>query len=185
MIFGRRTLTDAQWARIEPLVPGKSGDPGRTGEDNRRFVDAIRWPARTASPWRDLRAFIADDLGATPPIKQNPTRSGTKPIDRALCKERHLVECFFNKIKRFRRIALRCEETVSAFGAFLVLARAMVWIACMKTPPGARSPRSAAVAPQRGGRPNLHQCGAMAMPPKWDQPTEDSGGAIFPSVRDA
>src|SRR5262249_33884411 len=36
------------------LIPGKPGDPGRTGEDNRLFVDAIVWMARTGSPWRDL-----------------------------------------------------------------------------------------------------------------------------------
>ena len=53
-ILSRRTLNDAQWARIEPLVPGKKGDRGRTGTDNRLFVDAIPWLARTASPWRDL-----------------------------------------------------------------------------------------------------------------------------------
>ena len=53
-ILSRRTLTDAQWARIEPIVPGKAGDRGRTAADNRRFVDAILWLARTAAPWRDL-----------------------------------------------------------------------------------------------------------------------------------
>ena len=52
--MSRRTLTDAQWARIEPLVPGKKGDRGRTGSDNRLFLDAVLWLARTASPWRDL-----------------------------------------------------------------------------------------------------------------------------------
>ena len=41
-------------------------------------------------------------------IKQNPIRKAKQPIDWALCKERHLVECFFNRIKRFRRIVLRC-----------------------------------------------------------------------------
>jgi len=76
-----------------------------------------------------LRAFIAEDLGATAQIKQNPTRSGTKAIDWTLYKERHLVECFFNKIKRFRRIALRCEKTVSSFRAFIAIACAMAWIA--------------------------------------------------------
>jgi putative transposase len=53
-ILSRRTLTDWQWAIIEPLVPGKEGDRGRTGTDNRLFVDAILWLARGASPWRDL-----------------------------------------------------------------------------------------------------------------------------------
>jgi putative transposase len=52
--LSRRTLTDAQWARIEGLLPGKIGDRGRSGTDNRLFVDAVLWLARGASPWRDL-----------------------------------------------------------------------------------------------------------------------------------
>lgn len=52
--MSRRTLTDAQWARIEHLIPGKPGDRGRSGTDNRLFVDAILWLARGATPWRDL-----------------------------------------------------------------------------------------------------------------------------------
>ena len=75
-----------------------------------------------------LRAFIADDLGAKAQIKQNPSRSGSRDIDWMLYKERHLVECFFNKLKRFRRIALRCEKTLSSFKGFVDLACAMVWI---------------------------------------------------------
>jgi putative transposase len=50
----RRELSDWQWARIESLVPGKKGDKGRAGEDNRLFVDAVLWVLRTGSPWRDL-----------------------------------------------------------------------------------------------------------------------------------
>jgi len=76
-----------------------------------------------------LRHFIEDNLGAIAQIKQNPTRSTTQTIDWALYKERHLVECFFNRIKRFRRIALRCEKTVASFSAFVSLACAMAWLA--------------------------------------------------------
>jgi len=47
-----------------------------------------------------LRAFIASDLGATAHIKANPSRTGKPPIDWSLYKERHQVECFFNKLKR-------------------------------------------------------------------------------------
>ena len=50
----RRELTDRHWLRIEKLVPGKEGDRGRSGEDNRLFVDAVLWVLRTGSPWRDL-----------------------------------------------------------------------------------------------------------------------------------
>ena len=34
----RYELNDAQWARIAPLLAGKSSDPGRTGSDNHLFV---------------------------------------------------------------------------------------------------------------------------------------------------
>jgi putative transposase len=50
----RRELTNAHWRRIEHLVPGKVGDRGRSGEDNRLFVDAVLWIARSGAPWRDL-----------------------------------------------------------------------------------------------------------------------------------
>ena len=53
-ILSRRTLTDRQWTIIEPLVPGKKGDRGRAGTDNRLFIDAFLWLARGATPWRDL-----------------------------------------------------------------------------------------------------------------------------------
>ncbi|HET9148076.1 MAG TPA: IS5/IS1182 family transposase, partial [Acetobacteraceae bacterium] len=38
------------------------------------------------------------------------------------------VEGFFNKLKRFRRIALRCEKTLPAFMGFVHLACAMIWL---------------------------------------------------------
>ncbi len=52
----RLLLRDDQWARIEPLLQGKAGDRGRTGADNRLFVEAVLWIARTGVPWRDLPA---------------------------------------------------------------------------------------------------------------------------------
>ena len=50
----RFVLTDAQWVKMEPLCLGKATDPGRTGGDNRLFLEAVLWIARTGSPWRDL-----------------------------------------------------------------------------------------------------------------------------------
>lgn len=56
----RLILTDAQWAKMEPHCLGKIGDPGRSGRDNRRFVEAVLWIVRTGSPWRDLPAWFGN-----------------------------------------------------------------------------------------------------------------------------
>jgi len=50
----RYELTDAQWRRIAPLLPGKPGDPGRSGSDNRLFVDGVLWVLRSGAHWRDM-----------------------------------------------------------------------------------------------------------------------------------
>lgn len=50
----RTVLSDEQWARIAPLLPGKEGDPGRSGRDNRLFVEGVLWIVRAGAPWRDL-----------------------------------------------------------------------------------------------------------------------------------
>lgn len=47
-------LRDDQWERIEALLPGRKGKRGRPAANNRQFVEAVIWIARTGSPWRDL-----------------------------------------------------------------------------------------------------------------------------------
>ncbi|WP_414127688.1 transposase [Burkholderia territorii] len=47
-------LDDEIWSQIEPVLPGRPCDPGRTGADNRCFVEAVLWVARTRRPWSDL-----------------------------------------------------------------------------------------------------------------------------------
>jgi len=41
-------------------------------------------------------------------------------------KERHLVECFFNKLKHFRRIATRYDKLASSFMAFVYIAAILI-----------------------------------------------------------
>lgn len=50
----RHEIPDDQWGRIKDLLPGREGDPGVTAKDNRLFINAILWIARTGVPWRDL-----------------------------------------------------------------------------------------------------------------------------------
>ena len=52
--MARYELRDDQWRKIKHLLPGKKGDPGVTAKNNRRFVDAVLWIARTGAHWREL-----------------------------------------------------------------------------------------------------------------------------------
>lgn len=50
----RYELSEAQWRRISDLLPGKAKDPGRTGADNRLFVNGVLWVLRSGAHWQDL-----------------------------------------------------------------------------------------------------------------------------------
>ena len=47
-------ISDERWSRLAPLLPGKPSDPGRTAHDNRLFIDAVLWIAKTGAPWPAL-----------------------------------------------------------------------------------------------------------------------------------
>jgi transposase len=50
----RHEISDADWDRIKHLLPGRPGQHGGIADDNRQFINAVLWIARTGSPWRDL-----------------------------------------------------------------------------------------------------------------------------------
>ena len=50
----RYELTQRQWEVIRDLLPGKLGDPGQSGADNRAFVDGVLWVLRSGARWSDL-----------------------------------------------------------------------------------------------------------------------------------
>jgi transposase len=50
----RHAISDDDWDRIKGLLPGQPGQHGKVAKDNRRFLDAVLWIARTGAPWRDL-----------------------------------------------------------------------------------------------------------------------------------
>jgi len=53
-MVNRYELSEAQWLRIKDLLPGKAGDPGRSGRDNRLFVNGVLWVLRSGAHWHDL-----------------------------------------------------------------------------------------------------------------------------------
>ena len=46
----RREISDADWARVQPLLPAR---PGPAALD-RLFLNAVLWIGKTGAPWRDL-----------------------------------------------------------------------------------------------------------------------------------
>ena len=50
----RHAISDANWDRIKDRLPRRPGLHGKAAKDNRLFVDAVLWIAKTGAPWRDL-----------------------------------------------------------------------------------------------------------------------------------
>nr|WP_279345063.1 IS5 family transposase [Streptomyces sp. PBSH9] len=48
------SLSDAQWARTEPLLPDRTPRRGGRWRDHRQVIDAIAFKYRTGIPWTDL-----------------------------------------------------------------------------------------------------------------------------------
>lgn len=67
---------------------------------------------------------IRNYISAQNAVYTIPPKSNIKNIwkfDRFLYKERHLIECFFQKLKNFRRIVTRYDKLASSFLAFIYL----------------------------------------------------------------
>jgi len=62
-------------------------------------------------------------------IPSNPTRAVQYALDRHTYRERWLVEDFFRRLKRYRRIATRYEKRARMFFAFVLLASVLIWLA--------------------------------------------------------
>ena len=54
MGVGRYELSEAQWLRIEGLLPGRAETVGRTAGDNRVFINGVLWVLRSGAHWHDL-----------------------------------------------------------------------------------------------------------------------------------
>ena len=69
---------------------------------------------------------LIEDLGAIaviPPRKTSPQRR----YDKAIYRERNLVERCINKLKQFRRVATRYEKTARNYLAIITIAAASLW----------------------------------------------------------
>jgi transposase len=73
-----------------------------------------------------LKKVAEKDAKAVIPPRKN--RKELREYDRHLYKERHLIECFFNKIKHDRRLFSRFEKLDQRLFGFLSFAGALIWL---------------------------------------------------------
>jgi transposase len=66
--------------------------------------------------------------GAEPVIPPHQRARTQREYDRWLYRERHLVECFINKIKHFRRVFSRFDKLAGRYLGFLHFVSVLIWL---------------------------------------------------------
>jgi len=105
------------------LTPGQRGDSPQAEEllSNLQRGTVGHVIADAAYDSDDLRRRVRD-LRARACIKPNPTRKRKKLYDRRRYKRRNVIERFFCRIRRCRRVATRYEKKAANFAGFVYLA---------------------------------------------------------------
>ena len=118
-------LTDALGNLVRfVLLPGQRFDTVGVAP----LIDGIEFGGLIADKAFDSNNIIADvnARGAKIVISQHPRRAVPLPIDADIYKWRHLIENFFGKLKKFKRIAMRADKTDQSFKAMIYLAAAVI-----------------------------------------------------------
>ena len=76
---------------------------------------------------REFRQYILE-RGMRPVIPPRSNRKEPQAYDACLYRERHLVECFINKIKHYRRVFSRFEKLDTRYLGFLHFTAALIWL---------------------------------------------------------
>ena len=78
----------------------------------------------------DAMAFIESitERGAVPVIPPRANRRDSRDYDVDLYQQRHIVECFINKIKQYRRISARFDKLAARYMGFLSFVATIIWL---------------------------------------------------------
>jgi transposase len=71
---------------------------------------------------------VVEQCGAQAVIPPKISRLIQRSYDRYLYRARADIECFFQRLKQFRRLATRYEKLAQHFQAFLALATTVIWL---------------------------------------------------------
>ena len=111
------------------LTAGQASDIGQAVE----LVDGLAFDYLIADRGYAAQAFYdwVVEQEMTPVIPPHQAAKGDKaqrPYDHWLYRERHLVECFINKVKHFRRVFSRFDKLANRYLGFLSFASALIWL---------------------------------------------------------
>ena len=118
-------LTDALGNLVKfHLMPGNRYDTIGVAS----LIEGVEFGALLADKAFDANWIIEEmeKRGAKIVISQRPKRLKPLDIDREMYKWRHLIENYFQKLKEFKRIAMRACKTDTSFAAMIYLCAAII-----------------------------------------------------------
>lgn len=108
------------------ITPGQSNDITQAEE----LIKGIRNSYVLGDKGYDSKAFreTIKKQECEPVIPSRSNAINPCEYDKHIYKERHVIECYFSKMKHFRRVFSRFEKTARNFAAFLCFVGAIIWL---------------------------------------------------------
>jgi transposase len=122
-------VTDGLGCPIDfTLTGGQSSDIGQAQALLELTPAGVQ--ALMADKGYDCNAFVSaiESQGMTAVIPPKSNRVNPRQCDFFAYKERHLIECFFGKIKHYRRIFSRYEKKSQNYMGFIRFVSALIWL---------------------------------------------------------
>ena len=116
-------LTNAKWKRILEFLRSDSSVYVKDEAECSKFIEL----ADKGYDSDVFREYVAQS-GATAVIPPRSNRKRRYWYDEHIYKERHLVECFFNKVKQFRRVFSRFDKLADAYLSFIHIEATLIWL---------------------------------------------------------
>jgi transposase len=120
-------LVDALGLPIKFILTGGQVHDSAQSKDLLRDVSNANVLADNAYYSKDLHSFLFE-RGCNVVIPPKSNAKEPHEYDKEIYKERHLIECFFSKLKHFRRVFSRFDKTTISFSGFLNIAGSLIWL---------------------------------------------------------
>jgi len=108
------------------LAPGQSSDITQAEALSKNISDSFII-ADKGYDSNDFIQFMRRNH-CTPVVPSKKNRKQPRDYDLYIYKERNLIECFFGKIKHFRRIFSRFDKSAQSYLAFLQFVGLLIWL---------------------------------------------------------